>query len=152
MQPVEQLGRSELRGPPPVAREPVRVEYVGAGARRAAPEERGGVLHDAAARHDPLPVVAHPFEGRRPHQGNPTSTNPIASIYAWTRGLAHRGRLDKTPDVSEFAETLEDVIVKTVESGKMTKDLALLVGGDQGHLSTEEFLAALDENLSARLA
>ncbi|MGH3360139.1 MAG: isocitrate/isopropylmalate family dehydrogenase [Nocardioidaceae bacterium] len=89
---------------------------------------------------------------RQHQQGNPTSTNPIASIYAWTRGIAHRGRLDSTPEVTGFAETLEDVIVKTVESGKMTKDLAGLVGGDQGHLTTEEFLAALDENLSARLA
>ena len=89
----------------------------------------------------------------RQHQaGKPTSTNPIASIYAWTRGLAHRGRLDGTPAVTEFAETLEDVVVKTVEGGQMTKDLAMLVGPDQGWLTTEEFLAALDENLSARLA
>ncbi|WP_324649686.1 NADP-dependent isocitrate dehydrogenase [Georgenia sp. H159] len=89
----------------------------------------------------------------RQHQaGNPTSTNPIASIFAWTRGLAHRGKLDNTPEVTGFAETLEDVVVKTVESGKMTKDLALLVGPDQEWLTTEEFLAALDENLAARLA
>jgi len=89
----------------------------------------------------------------RQHQaGKPTSTNPIASIYAWTRGLAHRGKLDQTPELTGFAETLEDVVVTTVESGKMTKDLALLVGGDQEFLSTEEFLAALDDNLSARLA
>ena len=64
-------------------------------------------------------------------QGKPTSTNPIASIFAWTRGLAARGRMDDTPEVSEFAETLERVCVETVESGKMTKDLALLVGPDQ---------------------
>ncbi|MEJ5944433.1 NADP-dependent isocitrate dehydrogenase [Pseudokineococcus basanitobsidens] len=89
---------------------------------------------------------------RQHQQGKQTSTNPIASIYAWTRGLAHRGRLDGTPAVTEFAETLEDVVVKTVESGKMTKDLAMLVGPEQEWLSTEEFLAALDENLSARLA
>ncbi|MFT4186153.1 MAG: NADP-dependent isocitrate dehydrogenase [Micrococcaceae bacterium] len=89
----------------------------------------------------------------REHQkGNPTSTNPIASIYAWTRGLAYRGRMDNTPEVVEFAETLEDVIIKTVESGKMTKDLALLVGKDQKWLTTEEFLAALDENLQERLS
>ena len=89
----------------------------------------------------------------RQHQaGQPTSTNPIASIYAWTRGLQHRGKLDNTPAVSEFAATLEDVIIKTVESGNMTKDLALLVSPDQGYLSTEAFLTALDENLSARLA
>src|SRR5690554_5435876 len=88
---------------------------------------------------------------RQHQQGKPTSTNPIASIYAWTRGLAHRGKLDGTPDVTEFAETLEDVVVTTVESGKMTKDLALLIGPDQPWLTTEEFLAAIDENLAARL-
>jgi isocitrate dehydrogenase len=88
----------------------------------------------------------------RQHQaGKPTSTNPIASIYAWTRGLAHRGKLDGTPEVTGFAETLEDVVVKTVEGGRMTKDLALLVGKDQEWQSTEEFLAELDQNLSARL-
>ena len=88
---------------------------------------------------------------RMHQQGKPTSTNPIASIYAWTRGLAHRGKLDETPAVIEFAETLEDVVVKSVEGGAMTKDLALLVGGDQEFQSTEEFLATLDENLSKRL-
>jgi isocitrate dehydrogenase len=88
---------------------------------------------------------------RQHQQGKPTSTNPIASIYAWTGGLKHRGKLDNTPDVINFAETLEDVIIKSVESGKMTKDLALLVGPDQGWLSTEEFLGTLDENLAARL-
>ncbi|HET7326471.1 MAG TPA: NADP-dependent isocitrate dehydrogenase [Nocardioidaceae bacterium] len=88
---------------------------------------------------------------RQHQQGKPTSTNPIASIYAWTRGLAHRGKLDNTPEVTDFAHTLEDVVVKTVESGKMTKDLALLVSKDQDFLTTEEFLAALDENLTARL-
>ncbi|GAA3760677.1 isocitrate dehydrogenase [Spinactinospora alkalitolerans] len=88
---------------------------------------------------------------RQHQQGKPTSTNPIASIFAWTRGLEHRGNLDNTPAVVEFANTLEDVVVKTVEGGQMTKDLALLVGGDQGFLTTEEFLAALDENLQKRL-
>ncbi|HSL57297.1 MAG TPA: NADP-dependent isocitrate dehydrogenase [Acidimicrobiales bacterium] len=89
----------------------------------------------------------------REHQkGNPTSTNPIASIYAWTRGLAHRGHVDDTPDVVRFAETLERVVIETVESGKMTKDLALLVGPDQGWLTTEEFMAAIDENLRAAMA
>jgi isocitrate dehydrogenase len=84
----------------------------------------------------------------REHQkGRPTSTNPIASIFAWTRGLAARGRMDDTPEVTEFAETLERVCVKTVESGRMTKDLALLVGGGQAFLTTQEFLAAIDENL-----
>lgn len=88
----------------------------------------------------------------RQHQaGNPTSTNPIASIFAWTRGLSHRGKLDNTPEVTGFAETLEDVIIKTVESGKMTKDLALLVGKDQEWQTTEEFLASIDANLAARL-
>jgi len=88
---------------------------------------------------------------RQHQQGKPTSTNPIASIYAWTRALAHRGKLDETPEVTGFANTLEDVVVKTVEDGKMTKDLALLVGPDQEFLTTEEFLAALDDNLAARL-
>ncbi len=89
----------------------------------------------------------------RQHQaGKPTSTNPIASIFAWTRGLEHRGKLDNTPKVVEFAQQLEDVVVKTVEGGQMTKDLALLVGSEQEWLTTQEFLAALDENLSKRLA
>ncbi len=89
----------------------------------------------------------------RQHQaGKPTSTNPIASIYAWTGGLKHRGKLDSTPEVTDFAETLEDVIIKTVESGKMTKDLAQLVGPDQAWQTTEDFLDALDTNLAARLA
>ena len=86
----------------------------------------------------------------RQHQlGKPTSTNPIASIYAWTGGIKHRGKLDGTPEVTAFAETLERVCVETVEEGKMTKDLALLVGPDQAWLTTEEFLAAIDENLAA---
>ncbi|CAM3800677.1 NADP-dependent isocitrate dehydrogenase [Smaragdicoccus niigatensis] len=88
----------------------------------------------------------------RQHQaGKPTSTNPIASIFAWTRGLEHRGKLDNTPDVIRFAQTLEDVVIKTVEHGEMTKDLSLLVGGDQSYLSTEEFLGTLDENLRREL-
>jgi isocitrate dehydrogenase len=89
---------------------------------------------------------------RRHQAGEETSTNPIASIFAWTRGLAARGRMDDTPEVAQFAETLERVCVETVESGKMTKDLALLVGGDQGHLTTQEFLAAIDENLKQAMA
>ncbi|MFV2196607.1 NADP-dependent isocitrate dehydrogenase [Nocardiopsis sp. LOL_012] len=89
---------------------------------------------------------------RQHQQGKPTSTNPIASIFAWTRGLEHRAKLDNTPKLAEFATTLEDVVVKTVEGGQMTKDLALLVGGDQEWLTTEQFLEALDENLSKRLA
>jgi len=89
---------------------------------------------------------------RQHQQGNPTSTNPIASIFAWTRGLAARGRMDETPEVSNFAETLERVCVETVESGKMTKDLALLVGEGQEYLTTQEFLAAIDENLQRAMA
>jgi len=89
---------------------------------------------------------------RMHQQGKPTSTNPIASIYAWTGGLKHRGKLDGTPEVTAFAETLERVCVQTVEEGMMTKDLALLVGPDQAFLTTEEFLAAIDENLAAALA
>jgi isocitrate dehydrogenase len=84
----------------------------------------------------------------RMHQrGEPTSTNPIASIFAWTRGLSARGRMDDTPEVTGFAETLERVCIETVESGKMTKDLALLVGPDQPWQTTQEFLASIDENL-----
>ena len=89
---------------------------------------------------------------RQHQQGKPTSTNPIASIYAWTRGLEARGKMDSTPEVVQFAETLERVIIETVESGKMTKDLALLVGKDQEFQTTEEFLATLDENLEKRMA
>ena len=89
---------------------------------------------------------------RQHQQGKPTSTNPIASIFAWTRGLMHRGKLDGNQELIAFAETLEDVVITTVESGKMTKDLALLVSDDQAYLTTEDFLAALDENLASRLA
>jgi isocitrate dehydrogenase len=84
-------------------------------------------------------------------KGNPTSTNPIASIFAWTRALMARADIDGTPEVRTFAETLEDVIIKTVESGKMTKDLAALVGKDQGYQTTDDFLSSLAENLKARL-
>jgi isocitrate dehydrogenase len=89
---------------------------------------------------------------RQHQEGKPTSTNPIASIFAWTGGLEHRGKLDNTPEVNKFAETLEDVVVKSVEGGAMTKDLATLVGPDQSWLTTEEFLDTLDENLSTRLS
>ncbi len=89
---------------------------------------------------------------RQHQQGKPTSTNPIASIYAWTRGLQHRGKLDNTPDVVAFADALEEVCVETVESGKMTKDLALLIGPQTPWLTTQEFLAALDENLKAKVS
>ena len=89
---------------------------------------------------------------RQHQQGNATSTNPIASIFAWTRGLQARGRIDETPAVAEFAETLERVCVETVESGKMTKDLALLVGENQDFQTTEEFLASIDENLQQEMS
>ena len=89
---------------------------------------------------------------RQHQQGKPTSTNPIASIFAWTRGLAHRGQLDGTPEVTAFADTLERVCVETVLSGKMTKDLALLVGAGTPFLTTQEFLATIDENLQAAMA
>ncbi|MEO3799018.1 NADP-dependent isocitrate dehydrogenase [Nonomuraea sp. B1E8] len=89
---------------------------------------------------------------RQHQQGKPTSTNPIASIFAWTRGLAHRGKLDGTPAVIDFADKLEQVCVETVEGGQMTKDLALLVGGDAQWLTTQDFLAALDENLKKKMS
>src|SRR5690625_4608265 len=89
----------------------------------------------------------------RQHQaGQPTATNPIASIFVWTRGLAHRGKLDNTPEVTGSAATLQDVIINTFESAKMTKDLARLPAKDQERQTTEEFLASIDANLSARLA
>ena len=89
----------------------------------------------------------------REHQkGRETSTNPIASIFAWTRGLAYRGQFDGTPDVTRFAETLERVCVETVESGAMTKDLAILIGKEQKWLNTQDFLAKIDDNLRAAMA
>ena len=89
----------------------------------------------------------------RQHQrGEATSTNPVASIFAWTRGLMHRGKLDGTPDVTKFAETLEAVCVEAIEGGEMTKDLALLIGPGQPWLTTQDFLAALDRRLQAKMA
>jgi isocitrate dehydrogenase len=85
-------------------------------------------------------------------QGKPTSTNPIASIFAWTRGLSARGRMDDAPAVSGFAETLERVCIQTVESGKMTKDLALIVGTEQPWQTTQEFLGSIDENLKKEMS
>jgi isocitrate dehydrogenase len=84
-------------------------------------------------------------------QSKPTSTNPIASIFAWTRGLQYRGKFDDTPDVVKFAHTLEQVCVDVVESGSMTKDLAILIRPDHPFLATEEFLAAVDTELKARM-
>ncbi len=93
---------------------------------------------------------------RQYQQGKPTSTNPIASIFAWTRGLAHRGRLDNNQELVDFTQKLEDVCIKTVESGKMTKDLALILHGKNlqadHYLNTLEFLEAIDENLREALA
>jgi len=89
---------------------------------------------------------------RQWQKGEKTSTNPIASIYAWTRGLAHRGKVDNTPSVSDFAAALEQACVDTVEGGQMTKDLALLIGGDATWLTTDEFMTAVADNLAAKLA
>ncbi|KHL26041.1 isocitrate dehydrogenase [Croceibacterium mercuriale] len=89
---------------------------------------------------------------RQHEQGKATSTNPIASIFAWTRGLIYRGRFDNTPDVVRFAETLERVCIETVESGKMTKDLALLIGPEQAWLTTEKFFEAIVNNLETEMA
>ena len=89
---------------------------------------------------------------RQHQQGKETSTNPIASIFAWTRGLEYRGKFDNTPDVVDFAKALEEVCVGTVEAGDMTKDLAILIGPDQPWLTTQQFLAKLDENLRAKMA
>ena len=93
-----------------------------------------------------------PRHFRQHQRGEQTSTNPIASIFAWTRGLAHRGKLDGTPEVTRFAETLERVCIETVESGQMTKDLALLISKDQPWLNTQDFLAAIDTNLQKAMA
>ena len=89
---------------------------------------------------------------RQWQEGKKTSTNPIASIFAWTRGLQHRAKLDNTPEVAEFAEALEETIIETVESGKMTKDLALLVSDSQEYQSTDEFMQSLAENLQKKLS
>ncbi|MFI0485525.1 NADP-dependent isocitrate dehydrogenase [Actinomadura sp. 9N215] len=88
---------------------------------------------------------------RQHQQGKPTSTNPIASIFAWTRGLEHRGKLDSQPEVIDFAQKLEKVCVETVEAGQMTKDLALLVGDSTPYLTTQGFLEALDTNLQKKI-
>ncbi len=88
---------------------------------------------------------------RQHQQGKPTSTNPIASIFAWTRGLEHRGKLDNTPEVIEFAETLEEVVIGTVEGGYMTKDLALLIGPEQSWQTSEEYLGTIADHLKKAL-
>lgn len=109
-----------------------------------------GMTMEAEAAHG---TVTRHF--RQHQKGNPTSTNPIASIFAWTRGLAFRGKLDENQDLIDFANALEQVCIETVESGKMTKDLALIIHGkaltEENYLTTEQFLEALDENLQAKL-
>jgi len=89
---------------------------------------------------------------RMHQQGKPTSTNPIASIFAWTQGLLHRATLDNTPELAKFATTLERVCIETVESGKMTKDLAILISPESPWQTTQEFLASIDENLQKAMA
>jgi isocitrate dehydrogenase len=116
-------------------------------ARLAGPHDLGPALPDGRT------VEAEAAHGTvtrhyREHQkGEETSTNPIASIYAWTRGLWYRGKFDGTPEVQRFAEALERVCVATVESGSMTKDLALLISPQQTWLTTTQFLDKLDSNL-----
>ena len=89
---------------------------------------------------------------RQHQQGKPTSTNPIASIFAWTQGLQHRAKLDNTPELAKFASSLERVCIETVESGKMTKDLALLISKTAPYQTTQEFLNSIDENLKVAMA
>ena len=88
---------------------------------------------------------------RMHQQGKETSTNPIASIFAWTRGLAHRGKLDNNDTLIKFAETLEKVCIECVENGSMTKDLAILIGPDSKYLTTNQFLDEIDGNLKKKL-
>ena len=129
-------------------------------AEKVAAEVKGVALHADVTDEDAIKAAIAKAEAahgtvtrhfRQHEQGKPTSTNPIASIYAWTGGLKHRGKLDNTPEVINFAETLEGVVVSTVEGGRMTKDLALLVGPDQEWQTTEDFLGSLDEHLAAKL-
>ena len=89
---------------------------------------------------------------RQHQQGKATSSNPIASIFAWTRALIYRGRFDETPEVVKFAETIERICIETVESGKMTKDLAILIGPDQAWMTTEQFFEAIVQNLETEMA
>jgi isocitrate dehydrogenase len=88
---------------------------------------------------------------RQYQQGKPTSTNPIASIFAWTRGLEHRGKLDNAPKVIEFAKTVEETVIGTVEDGQMTKDLALLIGPEQAWQTSQEFLGSVADNVKKAL-
>ncbi|MCY4523548.1 MAG: isocitrate/isopropylmalate family dehydrogenase, partial [Halobacteriovoraceae bacterium] len=101
------------------------------------------------------PRVTPPRHYRQHQKGKPTSTNPIASIFAWTRGLAFRGMLDDNRELVSFSKALEEVCVETVESGKMTKDLALCIHGknlqEKHYLNTQDFLKVLDDNLQKKL-
>jgi isocitrate dehydrogenase len=89
---------------------------------------------------------------RQHQEGKETSTNPIASIFAWTRGLKYRGQMDGTPDVTKFAELIERTCIETVETGCMTKDLALLIGPNQSWMTTGQFFDKIDANLKAKMA
>ena len=89
---------------------------------------------------------------RQHQEGKETSTNPIASIFAWTRGLKYRGMMDNTPEVTEFAELIENTCIETVEQGSMTKDLALLIGPNQSWMTTGQFFDKIDANLKERMA
>ena len=97
------------------------------------------------------PRHRHPPLSPAWQEGKETSTNPIASIFAWTRGLTYRAKIDGTPEVGEFAQKLEEVCVETVEGGQMTKDLALLIGPEQPWLTTNQFLEALDSNMQKKM-
>ena len=88
---------------------------------------------------------------RQHQEGKETSTNPIASIFAWTRGLAHRGQLDSNDELIKFAQTIEKVCIECVENGAMTKDLAILIGPSSKYLTTNQFLDEIDGNLKAKL-
>ena len=96
-------------------------------------------------------MIFFEYCNREHKKGNETSTNPIASIFAWTRGLHFRGEFDNNPELRVFASTLEKVCIETVESGQMTKDLAVLIGKDSKFLNTEDFLSCIDSNLQKKL-
>ena len=117
-----------------------------------------GLMTSVLMTPDGKPIEAEAAHGTVPRhyrmhqQGKATSTNPIASIFAWTQGLTYRGKFDDTPDVVRFAETLERVCIETVEGGQMTKDLAILVGPEQPWMTTEQFFEAVVTNLEAAMA
>ena len=123
----------------------------------AALDPSGAILTSATMTPDGNTVEAEAAHGTvtrhyRMHQeGKPTSTNPIASIFAWTGGLKFRGKFDETPEVTRFAETLEEVCIQTVEDGHMTKDLAILIGPDQAWMTTEQFFEQVRANLEIKM-